>query len=134
MIRLKSAGYGEAPLAGNVTPIDPLPFFVKKFLYRTRNALQSEMIIPRSPSPQPLEERAEEDLTPEEMRELIRRQKVSFEILRYSWLTTIGKTGCQTRGEICQAQARAILIARPTYPSSQEHSQSRWQEDLPSGL
>ena len=50
------------------------------------------MIIPRSPSPQSLEERAEEDLTPEEMRELIRRQKVDLDVFRYSWLTIAGKT------------------------------------------
>ena len=92
MTRLKSAGYEEAPYAACVVPIDAYPFFVKRFLYRTRNALQSEMIIPRSPSPQPLEERAEEDLTPEEMRELIRRQKVDLDVFRYSWLTIAGKT------------------------------------------
>lgn len=33
------------------------------------------MVIPRSPSPTPLEEREEEDLSREEMRELIRRQR-----------------------------------------------------------
>lgn len=63
----------------SVVPIDTHPLFTKKYLYRTRKALQSEMVILRSPSPQPLEERAEEDLTPEEMRELIRKQKVSLE-------------------------------------------------------
>lgn len=35
------------------------------------------MIIPRSPSPAYAEETAVEDLTPEEMREIIRRQRVS---------------------------------------------------------
>lgn len=35
--------------------------------------LQSEHIIPRSPTPVPLEERDPEDLNPEEARELVRR-------------------------------------------------------------
>lgn len=38
-------------------------------------SLQSLLIIPRSPSPVPLEERDVETLTPEEMRELLRRQR-----------------------------------------------------------
>lgn len=38
-------------------------------------ALQSLLIIPRSPSPVPLEDRDVDTLTPEEMRELLRRQR-----------------------------------------------------------
>ena len=37
--------------------------------------LQIEGVISRSPSPLPLEERAVEDLSPEELRELVRRQR-----------------------------------------------------------
>lgn len=40
--------------------------------------LKSEMIIPRSPSPIPLEDRPEEDLSLEEARELIRRQRADM--------------------------------------------------------
>lgn len=36
------------------------------------------MIIPRSPSPVPLEERDPNSLTAEEARELVRRQRVSI--------------------------------------------------------
>ncbi len=39
-------------------------------------ALQQLMIIPRSPTPVPLEARAIEDLTADEARELLRRQRV----------------------------------------------------------
>ncbi|KAI1629870.1 hypothetical protein EDD37DRAFT_73633 [Exophiala viscosa] len=47
------------------------------FKYRTRRALQSLMIIERSPTPLPLEERPVEELTREEMAELLRRQNSS---------------------------------------------------------
>ncbi len=39
------------------------------------------MILPRTPSPVPLEERDVDELNPEEMRELLRRQKVCTESL-----------------------------------------------------
>jgi hypothetical protein len=41
-------------------------------------ALRAMYIVPRTPSPVPLEERNVEDLTLEEMRELLRRQRVSL--------------------------------------------------------
>lgn len=40
--------------------------------------LKTEMIIQRSPSPVPLEDRPLESLTPEEMLELLKRQRVGF--------------------------------------------------------
>lgn len=51
------------------------PFAVFTFRYRSRKALQAECIIPRSPTPVPLEERPIEELTPDELRELVRRQR-----------------------------------------------------------
>jgi hypothetical protein len=42
----------------------------------TAAALKSLHIIPRSPSPVPLEDRPEEDLTPAEMAELLKRYRV----------------------------------------------------------
>ncbi|KXT08934.1 hypothetical protein AC579_9359 [Pseudocercospora musae] len=45
------------------------------FKYRSKRDLQIEGIIPRSPSPTPLEDRDPDDLTPEEARELIRRMR-----------------------------------------------------------
>ncbi|KAI5362322.1 hypothetical protein Slin15195_G059730 [Septoria linicola] len=50
---------------------DPLAMFT--FKYRSRRDLQIEGLIPRSPTPVPLEERDPDDLTPEEARELVRR-------------------------------------------------------------
>ncbi|KAI8934333.1 hypothetical protein NX059_009069 [Plenodomus lindquistii] len=49
------------------------PFATFTFRYRSRAALKSLLIIPRSPSPVPLEERDVETLTAEESRQLIRR-------------------------------------------------------------
>lgn len=46
------------------------------FKYRSEAALKSLMIIPRTPSPIPLEERDPETLSREEMLELLRKQKV----------------------------------------------------------
>ncbi|OJD40029.1 uncharacterized protein BKCO1_200017 [Diplodia corticola] len=51
------------------------PFAIFTFRYRSRRALQAECIIPRTPTPVPLEERPIEELTPEELRELVRRQR-----------------------------------------------------------
>ncbi|KAF4541096.1 uncharacterized protein LTHEOB_8898 [Lasiodiplodia theobromae] len=45
------------------------------FRYRSKSALQAEGIIPRTPSPTPLEERPLEELKPEELRELLRRHR-----------------------------------------------------------
>ncbi|GAB7360129.1 hypothetical protein MBLNU230_g7892t1 [Neophaeotheca triangularis] len=51
------------------------PFAKFVFKYRSRRDLQIEGIIPRSPSPTPLEDRDEASLTVEEARELVRRQR-----------------------------------------------------------
>ncbi|KAK5134231.1 hypothetical protein LTR08_006774 [Meristemomyces frigidus] len=45
------------------------------FKYRSTAALQSLGVIPRAASPVPLEQREVDDLSPEEMRELIKRQR-----------------------------------------------------------
>ncbi|KAJ8111165.1 hypothetical protein OPT61_g6169 [Boeremia exigua] len=57
--------------------IDPKkqPFATYTFEYRSKDALKSLLVIPRSPSPVPLEERDVDTLTAEEMRELLRRQR-----------------------------------------------------------
>ncbi|KAF7194544.1 hypothetical protein HII31_04050 [Pseudocercospora fuligena] len=52
---------------------DPLATYI--FKYRSRRDLQIEGIIPRSPSPTPLEDRDPDDLNPDEARELIRRMR-----------------------------------------------------------
>jgi hypothetical protein len=48
----------------------------------TIDALKQMHIIPRSPSPLPLEDRLIEELTLEELRELTRRQKAEVEAAR----------------------------------------------------
>lgn len=56
-------------------PYGPEPFTTFTFKYRSRQDLQVEGILPRSPSPEPevpLEEREPESLTAEEARELVR--------------------------------------------------------------
>jgi hypothetical protein len=45
-------------------------------LTHSAESLKQLLVIPRSPSPTPLEERDPKDLTPAEARELIRRQRV----------------------------------------------------------
>lgn len=49
---------------------------IKRLNSKIIAALQQLMIIPRSPSPVPLEQRSIDDLTAEEARELVRRQNV----------------------------------------------------------
>ncbi|KAK5217890.1 hypothetical protein LTR99_003284 [Exophiala xenobiotica] len=51
----------------------PLAKFI--FKYRTRRALQSLLIIERSPTPLPIEERPIDDLSREELQNLVRRQR-----------------------------------------------------------
>ncbi|KAI4914146.1 hypothetical protein J4E85_010658 [Alternaria conjuncta] len=57
------------------TKIDETPFAEFTFKYRSRAALKSLLVIPRTPSPVPLEERDVNTLTLEESRELIRLQR-----------------------------------------------------------
>ncbi|KAE9969443.1 hypothetical protein BLS_005354 [Venturia inaequalis] len=58
------------------------PFATICFKYRSLNDLKAELIIPRSPSPVPLEDRPLESLTPEEMLELLIRQREQAASLR----------------------------------------------------
>ncbi|KAK0313611.1 hypothetical protein LTR01_001868 [Friedmanniomyces endolithicus] len=58
------------------TRIGP-PLAVFLFKYRSRGALQALHLIPRSPSPVLLENRPIEELSMDDMRELIRRQRVN---------------------------------------------------------
>ncbi|UPX16789.1 uncharacterized protein EKO05_0007175 [Ascochyta rabiei] len=52
------------------------PFGTYTFKYRSRDALKSLLLIPRSPTPVPLEDKDVDALSPEELRELVRRQRV----------------------------------------------------------
>ncbi|KAK1080998.1 hypothetical protein LTR33_005062 [Friedmanniomyces endolithicus] len=53
----------------------PLAIFL--FKYRSRSALQMLHLIPRTPSPVPLENRPIDDLSVDDMRELVRRQRLN---------------------------------------------------------
>lgn len=60
------------------------PLFMRRFFRIRRTltdhnrveALKSLYIVPRSPSPVPLDERPEENMSPDELRELVRQLKV----------------------------------------------------------
>ncbi|KAH0194118.1 hypothetical protein KCU99_g5987, partial [Aureobasidium melanogenum] len=77
------AKLGEAVSIGNISTIsterlgDAIAVF--DFRYRSRRDLQTLYLIPRSPSPIPLEDRPEESLNREELLELLRRQKARQE-------------------------------------------------------
>ncbi|KAF1921825.1 hypothetical protein BDU57DRAFT_545226 [Ampelomyces quisqualis] len=66
---------GSSFLISDYVDPDRRPFLTVNFKYRSRAALKSLLIIPRSPSPVPLEERDVDSLSLEETRELIRRQR-----------------------------------------------------------
>ncbi|EME84101.1 uncharacterized protein MYCFIDRAFT_214617 [Pseudocercospora fijiensis CIRAD86] len=68
-------GGSQVTMQSTDRPYGPEPFATYKFKYRSRRDLQIEGIIPRSPSPTPLEDRDPDDLTPEEARELVRRMR-----------------------------------------------------------
>lgn len=57
-------------------PNTPLAVFV--FRYRSMSALKAACIIPRTPTPVPLEERPIDELTEDELRVLVRRQRVCW--------------------------------------------------------
>ncbi|KAE9985901.1 hypothetical protein EG328_006741 [Venturia inaequalis] len=72
------------PICLSLTYIDgrESPFATICFRYRSLNDLKAELIIPRSPSPVPLEDRPLESLTLEEMLELLIRQREQAASLR----------------------------------------------------
>ncbi|KAK3622242.1 hypothetical protein LTR56_022290 [Elasticomyces elasticus] len=85
---LKGMALSHQAVVGPATPFQdtasrpvrkgsPIATFV--FKYRSRAALQALHIIPRTPSPVPLEDRPVEELSIEEMRELVRRQKATLD-------------------------------------------------------
>ncbi|KAI4932744.1 hypothetical protein J4E85_003144 [Alternaria conjuncta] len=51
------------------------PFATFNFKYRSLNALRILGLVPREPTPPPLEERPEDELTPEELRQLVKQLK-----------------------------------------------------------
>jgi hypothetical protein len=66
----------------DVRKLDAGPVAVFRFKYRSQKSLKELLVIPRTPSPAPLEERPIEELSIEELRELTRRQKVVVEAAR----------------------------------------------------
>lgn len=82
------------------------------FRYRSKEALQSMYLIPRTPEPIPLEDRPIEDLTAEEMRELLRRQKVS-----HLYLAPWHKLIDTTSGAIGQSHHHQKGVPKRDYPA-----------------
>ncbi|KAK5737366.1 hypothetical protein LTR17_006783 [Elasticomyces elasticus] len=73
-VLLPAAGNsGGQPTTRQVRKGEVLATYV--FKYRSRAALQALHVIPRTPSPIPLEERPVEELSIDEMRELVTRQR-----------------------------------------------------------
>ncbi|KAK4896973.1 hypothetical protein LTR27_005220 [Elasticomyces elasticus] len=58
-------------------PYGGKPFAKYTFKYRSKRDLQIEGVLPRTPSPVPLEERDPESLTAEEARELVRQMRAT---------------------------------------------------------
>ncbi|KAL1622094.1 hypothetical protein SLS54_005159 [Diplodia seriata] len=65
----------EKALKGKPLSHQVQPFAEFIYQYRSKTALQAEGVIPRTPSPIPLEDRPLEELNPEELRELLRRSR-----------------------------------------------------------
>ncbi|KAI4134668.1 MAG: hypothetical protein LQ347_001340 [Umbilicaria vellea] len=74
------ASLGPAQRIASLRPADvrykdrSSPFAVFNFKYRSRKSLQGMLVIPRTPSPVPLEQRPINELTHEEALELLRRR------------------------------------------------------------
>ncbi|ETN45997.1 uncharacterized protein HMPREF1541_00180 [Cyphellophora europaea CBS 101466] len=66
--------------AAHTEKVEDEPFATFIFKYLTRRGLQSLLIIDRSPTPIPLEDRPIEELTREELMELERRRRANGEI------------------------------------------------------
>ncbi|KAL8684865.1 MAG: hypothetical protein Q9224_006093 [Gallowayella concinna] len=56
------------------------PFAIIRFKYRSKKALQSMLLIPRTPSPVPLEQRPVESMSVEEMQRLLRHYRESYTV------------------------------------------------------
>ena len=67
------------------------------------------MILPRSPSPVPLEEKPIDELTADEARELLRRQNVGFSVLLHSNPANQGQARIETREAKLKSEAKSKL-------------------------
>ncbi|KAL1302742.1 hypothetical protein AAFC00_003094 [Neodothiora populina] len=74
-VNLGEAQHVSEPTFAAVKLRGGAPFAKFDFKYRSRKSLQALLIIPRSPSPTALEDKDPDDLTLEEARELLRRQR-----------------------------------------------------------
>lgn len=77
---------------------DREPFATFKFLYRSMRDLKAEMIVPRSPSPVPLDEIPDSDLTREQLLERLndaraKAARVKTEGMRIKRERTVGANG-----------------------------------------
>ncbi|KAK4549817.1 hypothetical protein LTR36_005118 [Oleoguttula mirabilis] len=88
----------------------PGPFAVYKFHYRSLEALKSLLIIPRTPSPPPLEERDITTLTHDELCELQRRARAARDEK---------ETKVKIKRERADINPRPRKVARPNANSTQ---------------
>ena len=101
------------------------------------DALKQLLVIPRSPSPPPLEERDPEDLTPAEARELIRRQKVCQSLQKETFRANEGQARLKElkpvkkEEESSKKRNRASTIG-PAHPTKVART-ARGQSHLESG-
>ncbi|KAL9110510.1 MAG: hypothetical protein Q9227_004868 [Pyrenula ochraceoflavens] len=72
----------SAPAFFRMRKYDEAPVAVFCFKYRSRKDLQDLLIIHRSPTPIPLEERPESELSLEEARELVRRHRAGQQSIK----------------------------------------------------
>ncbi|KAK6396689.1 hypothetical protein LTR65_008587 [Meristemomyces frigidus] len=93
-----------------VVPGQPGPFAVYKFHYRSLEALKSLLIIPRTPSPPPLEERDITTLTHDELCELQRRARAARDEK---------ETKVKIKRERADINPRPRKVARPNANSTQ---------------
>lgn len=80
----------------DVRKLDAGPVAVFRFKYRSQKSLKELLVIPRTPSSAPLEERPIEELSIEELRELTRRQKAVVEAARLRIKEEEGSTRSQS--------------------------------------
>ncbi|KAF1810272.1 hypothetical protein P152DRAFT_451361 [Eremomyces bilateralis CBS 781.70] len=78
----RGESYGPSTV-WNSTSLDKKPFATFRFKYRSIDSLKALGVVPRSPSPIPLEDRSIDDLTANELRERLREQEVNRQCFPY---------------------------------------------------
>ncbi|KIW09838.1 hypothetical protein PV08_11939 [Exophiala spinifera] len=94
----------------NVIDSGPLVIFV--FLYRTKRDLQILGVIPRTPSPEPLERRDVNTLSVEELKELVGRQQAELTLSRQAVESRVKKErGSKVKTETASGDDNDTVIS-----------------------